>query len=101
MEDLEIQKLLAPLEHPETRACVQAERAMNAHLEGGCQVPIGAYAILKNNELHLEGLVGSLDGTTILRDTIKGSVDDSKALGIQLAEKLLQQGAGKILEQLR
>lgn len=101
VDDLDIQKLLTPLEHAETRACVQAERAMNAHLEGGCQVPIGAYAIIKNNELHLEGLVGSLDGTTILRDTIKGSVDESTALGVQLAEKLLKQGAGKVLEQLR
>ncbi|TMP72402.1 hydroxymethylbilane synthase [Pseudoalteromonas sp. S1609] len=89
--------LLAPLEHNETRIRVNAERAMNRHLEGGCQVPIGAYALVDGNQVHLRGLVGAIDGSEILRDEISGHVDDAEKLGIELAKKLLAQGADKIL----
>ncbi|CAH9055131.1 hydroxymethylbilane synthase [Pseudoalteromonas sp. S3260] len=89
--------LLAPLEHSETRIRVNAERAMNRHLEGGCQVPIGAYALVDGDQVHLRGLVGAIDGSEILRDEISGHVDDAEKLGIELAKKLLAQGADKIL----
>ena len=89
--------LLAPLEHSETRIRVNAERAMNRHLEGGCQVPIGAYALVDGDQVHLRGLVGAIDGSEILRDEISGHVDNAEKLGIELAKKLLAQGADKIL----
>lgn len=96
-DDAVTKALLAPLEHSETRIRVNAERAMNRHLEGGCQVPIGAYALVDGENVHLRGLVGAIDGSEILRDQISGHVDDAEKLGIELAKKLLAQGADKIL----
>jgi len=97
IDDTVTKALLAPLEHSETRIRVNAERAMNRHLEGGCQVPIGAYALVDGEQVHLRGLVGAIDGSEILRDEISGHVDDAEKLGIELAKKLLAQGADKIL----
>ncbi len=97
IDDTVTKALLAPLEHNETRIRVNAERAMNRHLEGGCQVPIGAYALVEGDQVHLRGLVGAIDGSEILRDEISGHVDDAEKLGIELAKKLLAQGADKIL----
>ena len=97
IDDEVTKALLAPLEHSETRIRVNAERAMNRHLEGGCQVPIGAYALVDGEQVHLRGLVGAIDGSEILRDEISGHVDDAEKLGIELAKKLLAQGADKIL----
>lgn len=97
-DDLVVQQLLAPLEHKETRICVLAERAMNRKLQGGCQVPIGAFAVLQQNELWLRGLVGQLDGSEILRSEIKGSAEQAEQLGLQLAEQLLALGADRILD---
>ncbi|EWS98760.1 porphobilinogen deaminase [Pseudoalteromonas sp. SCSIO_11900] len=97
IDDEVTKALLAPLEHSETRIRVNAERAMNRHLEGGCQVPIGAYALVDGEQVHLRGLVGAIDGSEILRDEISGHVDNAEKLGIELAKKLLAQGADKIL----
>ena len=97
-DDLAVQQLLAPLEHQETRICVLAERAMNRKLQGGCQVPIGAFAVLQHNELWLRGLVGQLDGSEILRSEIKGEATQAEELGTQLAEQLLALGADRILD---
>lgn len=97
-DDLVMQQLLAPLEHKETRICVLAERAMNRKLQGGCQVPIGAFAVLNHNELWLRGLVGQLDGSEILRAEIKGQASQAELLGTQLAEQLLALGADRILD---
>jgi hydroxymethylbilane synthase len=97
-DDLVMQQLLAPLEHQETRICVLAERAMNRELQGGCQVPIGAFAVLNHNELWLRGLVGQLDGSEILRAEIKGQASQAELLGTQLAEQLLALGADRILD---
>ena len=97
IDDTVTKALLAPLEHNETRIRVNAERAMNRHLEGGCQVPIGAYALVEGDQVHLRGLVGAIDGSEILRDEMSGHVDDAEKLGIELAKKLLAQGADKIL----
>ncbi|MGO2477684.1 MAG: hydroxymethylbilane synthase [Pseudoalteromonas sp.] len=99
-DDKMLKALLAPLEHNETRIQVIAERAMNRRLEGGCQVPIGAYALVNGEQVHLRGLVGAVDGSQILRDEISGHVNDADNLGVELAEKLLAQGADKILAQV-
>jgi hydroxymethylbilane synthase len=89
--------LLAPLQHTDTQITVAAERAMNQRLEGGCQVPIGGHATIENNTLKLEGLVGNPTGELILRAEAKGEIKDYEKIGIQVAEDLLAQGAGKIL----
>jgi len=97
LDDAETRALLAPLEHATTRYCVQAERAMNRKLQGGCQVPIGAYAVMKEDQIWLRGLVGALDGQQIIRAEISGPKAQAEALGEQLAEQLLAQGAAAIL----
>lgn len=99
-DDKAIQQLLAPLEHVPTRLCVLAERAMNRRLQGGCQVPIGAFATLKGDKLQLRGLVGSLDGRQIIHAEQSGHAEQAEQLGLQVAEELLAQGAGVILQQV-
>ncbi|MCB5215535.1 hydroxymethylbilane synthase [Rheinheimera aquimaris] len=97
-DDKEVQQLLSALEHRETRICVLAERAMNRKLQGGCQVPIGAYAVIENDTLWLRGLVGALDGSEIIRHQLRGPVAEAEQLGVALAEHLLSQGADRILQ---
>ncbi|MDX5371287.1 MAG: hydroxymethylbilane synthase [Pseudomonadaceae bacterium] len=94
--DAEIHALLAPLHHAETAARVSAERALNKRLNGGCQVPIACYALLEGEQLWLRGLVGQPDGGLLLRAEGRGS--DAEALGVQVAEQLLAQGAADILK---
>ncbi|WP_299491976.1 hydroxymethylbilane synthase [uncultured Shewanella sp.] len=98
LNDERVKALLAPLEHEQTRYRVTAERAMNTYLEGGCQVPIGAYAEIEADQLHLRGLVGKPDGSLIIRAEASGSVTDAEAIGIALAKDLLKQGAKEILD---
>ncbi|HDY90765.1 hydroxymethylbilane synthase [Pseudoalteromonas sp. AS84] len=100
IDDEVTKALLAPLEHTQTRIRVNAERSMNRYLEGGCQVPIGAYALVDGEQVHLRGLVGAVDGSEILRDEVTGHVNDAEELGIELAKKLLAQGADKILAEV-
>lgn len=95
-----IKKLLAPLACEETRIRVIAERAMNRMLEGGCQVPIGSYALIEHNEIYLRGLVGAVDGSEILTSEVRGSLSDAEKLGNDLAKMLLANGADKILRQV-
>lgn len=97
-DDAEVQALLALLADAETTACVLAERAMNTRLQGGCQVPIGGYAVLQGDEIYLRALVGDVDGSLILRAEGKSTVENAEELGRILAEQLLAQGADKILE---
>ncbi|RUO76628.1 hydroxymethylbilane synthase [Pseudidiomarina taiwanensis] len=96
-DDAETKALLDTLICPDSRSCVLAERAMNRRLQGGCQVPIGAYAELKGDQLHLRGLVGRPDGNEILEGEISGHRDEAEQLGIELAEYLLERGADVIL----
>jgi len=100
VHDERVQQLLAPLADAETTACVLAERAMNNRLQGGCQVPIGGFAVLHGDELHLRALVGALDGSQIIRAEGKSAVENAEVLGIQIAEQLLAQGADQILAQV-
>ena len=97
-DDAQVQALLAPLADAETTYCVLAERAMNNHLQGGCQVPIGGYAVLQQGQLYLRALVGDIDGSRIIRAEGKSPVENAEALGVQIAEQLLAQGADKILQ---
>ncbi|WP_087504379.1 hydroxymethylbilane synthase [Neiella marina] len=97
-DDQATQALLAPLHCQTTALCVRAERAMNRHLEGGCQVPIAGQAAHHGSQLTLTGLVGSMDGQTILRCVLSGPASEPEALGIQVAEKLLELGAKPLLE---
>ncbi|WP_028767901.1 hydroxymethylbilane synthase [Shewanella fidelis] len=97
-DDARVKALLAPLEHAETRMRVIAERAMNTRLEGGCQVPIGAYAEIDGDTINLRGLVGNPDGSQIITGTKSGSTADAEKLGIALAEELLEKGAKTILD---
>ncbi|EHK90462.1 hydroxymethylbilane synthase [Aggregatibacter actinomycetemcomitans] len=99
-DDVAVQQLLAPLADAETTSCVLAERAMNNRLQGGCQVPIGGYAVLRDGELYLRALVGSVDGSTIIRAEGKSAVENADVLGMQIAEQLLAQGADKILQDI-
>ena len=69
-------------------------------LEGGCQVPIGAFATLEEDTVHLKGLVGAIDGSEIIEQSISGPQDEAEALGKVLADKLLSLGADKILKQV-
>lgn len=98
--DTEINELLAPLHDLKTARRVQAERAMNARLQGGCQVPIGGYAEIEHGILLLRGLVGAPDGSEIVRGEIAGPPDNAEELGEVLAEDLLQRGADRILDAL-
>ena len=97
-DDMQVQALLAPLADAETTYCVRAERAMNNHLQGGCQVPIGGYAVLQQGQLYLRALVGDIDGSRIIRAEGKSPVENAEVLGVQIAEQLLAQGADKILQ---
>ena len=99
--DTELLTLLSRLEDQGTRQRVMAERAMNRSLQGGCQVPIGAYAELQGDELWLRGLVGSIDGQRILRAEIRGPVSDAETLGEKVAEALIAQGADKLLAEIQ
>lgn len=100
--DTRMHNLLKPLHHEATSLCVRAERALNKHLQGGCQVPIAAFAQLSadRNAMHLRGLVGAPDGSRVLRAQQHGASADPEALGIAVAEQLLQQGAGAVLAEV-
>ena len=97
-DDVFICSLLSDLDHAPTHVTVRAERALLHRLQGGCQVPIAAHAILANQRVTLEGLVASVDGKEVIRDRVEGSVQDPEAIGVQLAERLLARGGDKILQ---
>jgi hydroxymethylbilane synthase len=99
-DDARARELLQPLHHNATALCVRAERALNKKLQGGCQVPIAAFAELHGAQLHLRGLVGAPNGSIMLRAQADGSDSDPEALGERVANELLQQGASEILEQV-
>jgi len=95
-----VRSVLERLNDHVTATTVMAERAFLARLEGGCQVPIAAYATLSNGQVILDGLVAGIDGKTIIRDRIQGNSQDAHTLGVQLAERLLARGGDKILRDI-
>jgi hydroxymethylbilane synthase len=98
--DVTIGPIVAALDHATTHTAVMAERAFLHRLEGGCQVPIAAHATIENEQLHLTGLVAELDGQTVIKASVEGPCHQATALGLDLAEQLLAQGAGNILKRL-
>ncbi|MEZ0332028.1 MAG: hydroxymethylbilane synthase [Methylophilaceae bacterium] len=92
--------ILAPLNHPATASCVEAERGMSRALSGSCTVPLGAYAVREGDTLHMTGFVASIDGRQVLREAVSGTANEPEALGKALAAKLIEQGADKILAAL-
>ncbi len=100
--DHKVHELIVPLDHEETHWAVEAERAFVGELEGGCQVPIGAYATINmdQDELTLKGVVASLDGKTIYQWDKQGQPFEAKKLGRELGKDLLKMGADKILKEI-
>ncbi len=100
VDDKRVKQYLAPLNHTQTAYQITAERAVNKTLQGGCQVPIGVFSTINNQQITIRALVGKIDGSLIIQDQIEGSVENSEELGIALATKLLNAGAGEILAAL-
>jgi len=99
-DDTDLISLLKAIEHPETRDRCLAERAFLRDLEGGCQVPIGVNTEINDGTLTLTGVVASVDGQKLVKDTVTGAASNAEAIGTELANRLRQQGAQEILEQI-
>ena len=99
-DDLETRDVLTFLDHYPTRVEVEAERSFMMELKGGCQIPIAGFARLKDNSINLDGLVADLDGSTIIRDIVVGPPEKASELGVGLAKRLLDEGAGEILKDI-
>ncbi|OOS22589.1 hydroxymethylbilane synthase [Moraxella lincolnii] len=107
-DDTDVLNLLKPLNHEPSRLCVLAERAMNRHLQGGCQVPIAGFAVIEDDKLTLTGRVGSVDGNVLLKAQQTNALTDdaqenehiANAMGITVAKALLAQGADDILKEI-
>jgi len=99
-DDRELNDLISFFNHQDTRTCVIGERALLRRLEGGCQVPIACHGRMQSGTLLLIGLVGSIDGKRIIKDSIEGAPEKAEKLGKTLAEKLLSQGADVILREV-
>jgi hydroxymethylbilane synthase len=92
--------MLQPLHHPDTAACVLAERALSRALAGSCQVPLGGFAEVKDGRLRMRGFVASPDGKRMTQSEMTGDIDDPEALGTRVADALRAQGADRILAEL-
>ncbi len=99
-DDGEVNGFVDILNHRDTADCVAAERGFLARLEGGCQVPIAGLARLDGDGLSLEGLVGEVDGSVLIRRRISGPRAEAEALGVALAEEVLAAGGKAILDRL-
>lgn len=100
VDDEFINGLITPLKHAETEICVSAERSCLKRLEGGCQVPIAAHAVLKNGMLLMDGLVGSISGDRMIRAHMEGSPDEAERIGDDIAKEMLDGGAREILAEV-
>lgn len=100
LDDARTRELIAVLDDPATHIRVVAERAFNARLQGGCQVPIAGHAVLEEDRIWLRGLVGEPDGSQIIAGEREGPAAEAESLGMALAEELLERGAGAILHRL-
>ncbi|MCG6868952.1 MAG: hydroxymethylbilane synthase [Gammaproteobacteria bacterium] len=98
--DERILSLISPLHDEPTAICIEAERAVNARLAGGCQVPLAGYAELQGDEIHLRALVGFPNGSEVYCAEARGPVGEAEAIGLHVAEELRAKGAGGVLEQL-
>ncbi len=99
--DQKVNTLLQAINHVPTQQMVTAERAFMRSLEGGCQVPVGAYTSVKNGIIMLTGFVSSLDGTNYLKQCMSGPNVKARELGEDLAQILIERGANEILNEVR
>lgn len=100
VDDSEVNAIVNALNDELTAICITAERAMNAKLNGGCQVPIAGFAQIENDEISMRGLVGNPDGSVIYRAEKRGHVSQAFTIGEAIAEDLMRQGASAILQAL-
>jgi len=100
LDDARTRALIAALDDPATQVRVKAERAFNARLQGGCQVPIAGHALLDHGQLWLRGLVGEPDGSRLIFGERRGPTAEAETLGAALAEELLEHGADAILRRV-
>jgi hydroxymethylbilane synthase len=100
LKDTETADILAPLDDAETRTAIIAERALLASLQGGCQVPLGAWARIERGELVLEACVCSVDGVQYVKQRAAATADQAAALGEHMARLLIEAGAQSILEEV-
>ena len=98
--DVDNQILLADMDDENTHLALDAERAVVTQLEGGCNVPIGAFATIEGNEITLRGLVASLDGKTLYKKELKGDKVNAVALGNEMGNALLDMGGDKIMHEI-
>jgi hydroxymethylbilane synthase len=98
--DKEVERPIQFLNHKDSWIAVSAERAFLKKLEGGCQVPIAAYARISGTSIQIDGLVGTIDGKTLIRHHRAGPIERAESLGIELAEILLEKGAKEILDEV-
>ena len=96
----ELHEILDSLHDENTHKAILAERSLLRTLEGGCQVPIGAFAEVKPNGFYLDAFVGSIDGTYTFRKKVRGSKNDPERIGKNLAKDLLKAGADEILQEI-
>lgn len=95
----ELLQVLSVLDHETTNTTTTAERAVVAHLNADCQSPVATFGVITGSTLSLRAMVASPDGRTIIREQVTGSIDEPESLGISLAKKMLDMGAGEILAQ--
>jgi hydroxymethylbilane synthase len=96
-----VRALLSALHDEETAIAVEGERALLRRLEGGCQIPIGTYGRIEDGMYILDALVGSIDGTQIVRGSLRSTPAEARETGVKLAEDILQRGGREILEEIR
>ncbi|MDP3434147.1 MAG: hydroxymethylbilane synthase [Bacteroidota bacterium] len=101
LNDPEVEFLMEKINHIETWNAITAERAFLAHLQGGCQVPLGCFSKIENGILTMNGFVASVDGSRFINETISGEISKGAELGVQMAEKMLAKGALEILNQIK
>jgi hydroxymethylbilane synthase len=99
-DDREIAELVSKIHDKTTAFSVTAERSFLRELEGGCQVPIGCHCFVENGTVRLVGMIASLDGATVVRDEIKGRLDEGEMLGRKLAQELRRKGGEEILKSI-
>ena len=99
--DPEVAPMVAKLEHRQTRTIIMGERAFLNRLEGGCQVPIAAHGKIDNTRFTLCGLVATVDGKTLIKETFSGPEGSSETIGVELADHLVSMGAKTLMETLK
>jgi hydroxymethylbilane synthase len=100
MADQEVESQIRLLNDRDSSIAINAERAFLKKLEGGCQVPIAAFARIVDTTLHIDGLVGTIDGKRLIRHHVEGPIERAESLGVELAEILLDEGAKEILDEV-